>query len=446
MANSILIIDDDVALLRSLGTAFERQGWDVHRELAGEAGLVTYARALPDVVLVDLHLPGMDGLEVLDALGEYDAAVILLTGDDHLPTAVRAMSLGAENFLVKPVDLEHLTAAANRAAEKARLKRVNRALVGQASGESASDIFGDAPSMRRLQEQLLVLARSEHQAIAIEGETGSGRGVAAQRIHELSSRRDEAFIHAVAATTDPRALELTLFGVESTEAAVASRPGLVEVSDQGTLLLREITHAPLAVQARLAEALDHRAIRRSGGSREIPVDLRLIVTVPTELELATADGLVDPLLFFRLKASRVHVPPLRELPTRYLAAALQRVLRAVAPAVPGAPTVLSDDALERLVSHPWPGNFLEARHVLERALLLARGQSAIGTEHLPGEFRDRSGPFDRRHTPLTMEEVERMHIDRTLKHHRGNRTRTAQELGISRATLIAKIKRYAIVH
>jgi DNA-binding NtrC family response regulator len=446
VANSILIIDDDVALLRNLGSAFERYGWDVHRELAGEAGLATYARALPDVVLVDLHLPGIDGLEVLDALREHDAVVMLLTGDDHLPTAVRAMSLGAENFLVKPVDLEHLIAAADRAAEKARLKRVNMALVGQAGADPAADPFGDAPSMRRLQEQMLVLARSDHQAIAIEGETGSGRALVAQRIHDLSTRRDEALIHCVAATTDPQALELTLFGVESAIVEVVSRPGLAEVADQGTLLLREITHAPLAIQAKLAEMLDHRAVRRSGGSREIPVDVRLIVTVPTELEWATTDGLVEPALFFRLKASRVHVPPLRELPARYQAAALQRVLRAMARGVPGAPVVLTDEALERLVSHPWPGNFLEARHVLERALLLARGQAAIGPEHLPGEFRDRSGPFDRRHTPLTMEEVERMHIDRTLKHHGGNRTRAAQELGISRATLIAKIKRYAIVH
>jgi DNA-binding NtrC family response regulator len=446
VANSILIIDDDVALLRNLGSAFERYGWDVHRELAGEAGLATYARALPDVVLVDLHLPGIDGLEVLDALREHDAVVMLLTGDDHLPTAVRAMSLGAENFLVKPVDLEHLIAAADRAAEKARLKRVNMALVGQAGADPAADPFGDAPSMRRLQEQMLVLARSDHQAIAIEGETGSGRALVAQRIHDLSTRRDEALIHCVAATTDPQALALTLFGVESAIVEVVSRPGLAEVADQGTLLLREITHAPLAIQAKLAEMLDHRAVRRSGGSREIPVDVRLIVTVPTELEWATTDGLVEPALFFRLKASRVHVPPLRELPARYQAAALQRVLRAMARGVPGAPVVLTDEALERLVSHPWPGNFLETPHVPERALLLAPAPAAIGPEHLPGEFRDRSGPFDRRHTPLTMEEVERMHIDRTLKHHGGNRTRAAQELGISRATLIAKIKRYAIVH
>ncbi|MCA9769351.1 MAG: response regulator, partial [Gemmatimonadetes bacterium] len=130
MASSILIIDDDIALLRTLGEAFERTGWDVHRELSGEAGLRTYRRALPDVALVDLHLPGMDGLEVLDALQEYQAAVIILTGDDHLPTAVRAMALGAENFLVKPVDLQHLLAAADRAAEKVRLRRINRVLIG----------------------------------------------------------------------------------------------------------------------------------------------------------------------------------------------------------------------------------------------------------------------------------------------------------------------------
>ena len=151
-------------------------------------------------------------------------------------------------------------------------------------------------------------------------------------------------------------------------------------------------------------------------------------------------------LYYRLNVMPLEMPPLRDRGQDDILTLIRRFLREMAPSMPGAPTKISDDAFDRLLHHGWPGNVREMRNVLERALLLARGQPQIGAEHLPGEFRARSGPFDRRHTPLTMEEVERMHIDRTLKHHGGNRTRAAQELGISRATLIAKIKRYAIPH
>ncbi|MEO8478500.1 MAG: sigma-54 dependent transcriptional regulator [Gemmatimonadota bacterium] len=447
MANSILIIDDDIALLQSLGAAFEHEGWDVHRELAGEAGLATFNRVQSDVVLVDLHLPGMDGLEVLDALNTRNTAVIVLTGDDHLPTAVRAMTLGAENFLLKPVDLAHLLAASARAAEKVRLRRVNQALVGQSQSGALLDILGAAPAMHRLREQAVTLAQSDRMAIVIEGETGSGRAEVARLIHEHSLRRGEAFIETTATSTNAQALEATLFGVEGDVAdGRLLQPGLIQVADQGTLLLREIGQTPLPVQARLAELLEQRAIRRLGGVREIPIDVRLIFTTSLPIgELAT-QGTLEPGLFFRIKSGRLEVPPLRELSPSDQAVAMQRILRLAARGVPGAPPVLADSALERLVAHPWPGNFLEVRHVLERACLLARGRPAIGVEHLPGEFRDKSGPFDRRHTPLAMAEVERMHIERTLKHHEGNRTRAAEELGISRATLIAKIKRYAIPH
>jgi len=445
MANSILIIDDDIALLQVLGAAFEHEGWEVHRELTGEVGLATFNRIRNDVVLVDLHLPGMDGLEVLDALNTSNTAVIMLTGDDHLPTAVRAMTLGAETFLLKPVDLAHLLAAATRAAEKVRLRRVNQALVGQSQSGALLDVLGDAPAMRRLREQAITLAQSDRMALVIEGETGSGRAEVARLIHEHSPRRGEALIEATATSTDAQALEATLFGVEgSAPGGRSPRSGLIQVADQGTLLLREIGLTPLPVQARLAEMLERRAIRRLGGVREIPIDVRMIFTSSTPIGDLASEGLLDSGLFFRIKPGRLGVPPLRELAPADQVVAIQRVLRLAARGVHGAPTVVGDRALERLVAHPWPGNFLEVRHVLERACLLARGQPAIGIEHLPGEFRDRSGPFDRRHTPLNMAEVERMHIERTLKHHEGNRTRAAEELGISRATLIAKIKRYAI--
>ncbi len=448
MADSILLIDDDVTLLRLLGEFFERRGWEVYRELTGEAGLETYGRALPEVVLCDIHLPGINGMEVLERLRGRDAAVIMLTGDGHIPTAVQAMRNGAENFLVKPIDLEHLGAAADRAAEKVRLRRVNRTLIGQGSGQGALDSFGRSPPMRALRDRITVLARSTQPAILLVGETGTGKRAIGRMIHDLSNRAEEPFIECVAAATEPFALEATIFGVEGEAGAGhdPSRAGLLEIADRGTLLLHEIGAAPMGVQARLEAMLEHQAFRRSGGTREVPIDVRLVATTSQEPESGATGGQVDPGLYYRLKAMAVVVPPLRERGPADLAAQVRQLISRLAPAMPGAPTAVSDEALERLLAHQWPGNLREMRHVLERALILARGNDALGVEHLPGEFRARPGPFDRRHTPLTMEEVERMHIERTLKHHAGNRTRAAQELGISRATLIAKIKRYAIPH
>ncbi|MEP6590623.1 MAG: sigma-54 dependent transcriptional regulator [Gemmatimonadota bacterium] len=449
MTDSLLLIDDDVAVLRSIGAFFEQRGWDVFRELSGEAGLVTYDRARPDVVLVDLGLPGMDGFEVLEQLRTRDTAVIVMTGDGTISTAVSAMQAGAENFLVKPVDLDHLAVAADRAAEKVRLRRINRTLIGQSATTDGLDSLGGSPMMRELAHQLSLLARSDRTAVLIRGESGSGKRWAARLLHDLSPRAAEPFIEVACGTGDPSWLDLELFGREqSSDVGDAGfrQQGLLEVADGGTLFLDEVADLPLELQAKIEAVLEQRAFRRAGGTREIPVDLRVVAATSRDLPTMVEAGRFRADLLSRVSVMPLEVPPLRDRTQDDLLALARRFLRELAPSMPGAPTMLSDDALDRLVHHHWPGNIREMRNVLERALLLARGHPQIGAEHLPGEFRARSGPFDRRHTPLTMEEVERMHIDRTLKHHVGNRTRAALELGISRATLIAKIKRYAIPH
>lgn len=443
MPNSILLIDDDVTPLRVHGALFERAGWDVLRELTGEAGLATYERTLPEVVLVDLHLPGIDGLEVLEHLRGRDVAVIMVTGDGDVSKAVQAMRTGAENFLVKPVDLDHLMAAAERAAEKVRLRRVHRTLVGQAAGSDGLAALGTSPPMRELRRMITTTAKAGHPAILIRGEAGTGKGTVARLLHDLSLRASAPFMTCLCPSDDPAGLETTIFGAEA-EGPGGSRQGLLEIADGGTLFLEEVGGAPLAIQARLAQTLDTHAFRRNGGTREIPVDTCLVASTTQALDQAVAEGTFQSELYYRMAAVTLVVAPLRERGPEDILSAVEQALRSLSRGVPGAPSQIDDEARERLLAHGWPGNLREVRHVIERALLLARGQAAIGVAHLPVEFRARPGPFDRRHTPLTMDEVERMHIDRTLKHHGGNRTRTAQELGISRATLIAKIKRYAI--
>lgn len=427
-----------------LAAAFEQRGWDVYREMSGEAGLATFERSLTDVVLVDLHLPGMDGIELLDQLRGRETAVIVLTGDGDVPTAVRAMQAGAENFLTKPVNLAHLHAVADRAVEKVRLRRINRTLIGQTATPEGLDSLGTSTLMREVGRQATLLAHSDRNALLLQGEAGAGKRWAARLIHDISPRASAPFIEVACSAGDSAWLDAELFGREGDEPQGELRRGLFEVADGGSVFLDEVADLPLELQAKLLAMLDSRAVRRIGGTREIPVDVRLIVASARPLAAAVESGRVREDLYYLLNVLPLVVPPLRERSRDDFLALIRRCLKELAPGAPGAPTRLSDDALDRLLKHGWPGNIRELRNVLERALLLARGHDAIGAEHLPAEFRARVSPFERRHSPLTLEELERVHIDRTLQHHNGNRTRAAQELGISRATLIAKIKRYAI--
>ncbi len=445
MAQSILLIDDDVSVLRVLGALFEQQDWDVFREMSGETALATFERALPDVVIVDLNLPGIDGLEVLERLHGRETAVIVLTGENDVATAVRAMQSGAENFLVKPVDVQHLLAAATRAAEKVRLRRVNRTLIGQTSTGDGLESLGNSPVMRELARQLMLLAHSDRSALLLQGESGSGKRWLARLIHDHSPRADAPFVEVVAGGGDASWLEVELMGREAApDGSGERRQGLLEVADGGTLFLDDVAALPLELQSKLSAVLESRALRRVGGVREIPVDIRLIASSTRSLAHEVEAGRFRPDLFYLLNVMPLQVPPLRERGRDDLLGLIRRFLKELGAATPGAPTRLSDEALDRLLHHGWPGNVSELRNVLERALLLARGQTLIGPEHLPPEVRPKTGLLDRRYTPLTIAELERMHIDRTLKHHGGNRTKAAHELGISRATLIAKIKRYAL--
>lgn len=447
MPDSILLIDDDVAVLRAVGAFFEQKGWDVFRELTGEAGVTTFERTFPDVVIVDLALPGIDGLEVLEQLRTRETGVIVLTGDGDVPTAVRAMQLGAENYIVKPVDLVHLLAAAERAAEKGRLRRVNRTLIGQsASTAEGLESLGTSPLMREVARQVSLIARSDRTPALVEGEGGTGKRYVGRLIHDVSPRAQAPFIELACGAGDAESIETELFGREAGVGGGDRRQGLLEVADGGTLFLDDIADLPPAIQLKLLQVIETRAFRRVGGTREIPVDVRIVAASNGRLQAAVDDGRFRTDLHARLSVVPLVVPPLRDRSRDDVLALIRRLLRELAPTLTGAPTRLSDDALERLLAHTWPGNIRELRNVLERAMLLSRGQDVVGGEQLPVELRAKAGPFDRRHTPLTMDEVERMHIERTLKHHGGNRTRTADELGISRATLIAKIKRYAIPH
>ena len=446
MADSVLLIDDDVDVLRAIGNYFERLGYEVIRELSGEAGIATYDRLRPEVVILDLRLPGMDGLEVLEHLRQRDASVILLTAHSDVTTAVRAMQLGAENFLTKPVDMAHLAAATERVADKARLRRINEALLTQKSTGRGAESLGTSSVMRDFAHQVSLLAQSERTTVLLTGESGTGKGWVARMIHDLSPRNKAPFVEVNCAGLNSTFLDSELFGHEKGAFTDAKdrKQGLFEIADHGTIFLDEIGDLAPELQPKLLKVLETKTFRRLGGTREITVDVRLIAATNKKLDVEVEAGRFREDLFYRLSVMPLTLPAVRDRPREDRVALLTRIFADLQKTLPDSPTALSTETLDRLIQYAWPGNVREIRNVLERALILARGQASVSVEHLPGEFRARPGLGDRRHTPLSLDELERQHIERTLKHHGGNRTRAAAELGISRATLINKIKRYSI--
>ncbi|HXY20560.1 MAG TPA: sigma-54 dependent transcriptional regulator [Gemmatimonadales bacterium] len=445
MSDSIMVVDDDADVLRAVGDYFERLGYEVFRESTGEAAVEAFPRQRPDVVVLDLRLPGMDGLQVLEELRRDDASVLLLTGHGDIATAVRAMQLGAEHFLTKPVDMPILAAAAARAVEKVRLRRHNALLVSRLAPAGGDDVLGVSKPMRDLARQLVLLAESDRTTVLITGESGSGKGWVARLLHRLSGRREAPFVDVNCAGLSATFLDSELFGHEKGAFTDAKdrKQGLFEIADHGTLFLDEIAELAPELQPKVLKAIEEKSFRRLGGTREIQVDVRLIAATNHDISDAVRRGRFREDLYYRLNVIPLHLPPLRERAREDRLALLRRLFAELRAELPDSPADFTTEVLERLLDYAWPGNIREMRNVLERALILARGAERLGAEHLPAEVGRRQAPAPAREA-ASLAEVERRHIERTLRRHGGNRTRAAEELGISRATLINKIKVYAL--
>ncbi len=446
MANSLLLVDDDPAVLRAVGNYFESIGTEVYRASSAAAALEAYERARPDVVILDMGLPDANGLEVLEHLRGQGGAVIILTGQGDIETAVRAMQLGAENFLTKPIDMPHLAAATTRVAEKVRLKRQNQMLRARDhAGESVTGL-GVSPQMADLGRQIEMLAASERTTVLLTGESGTGKGWVAHLVHNLSPRGAGPFVDVNCAGLSATFLESELFGHEKGAFTDAKerKQGLFELADGGTVFLDEIGDLALELQPKLLKVLETKTFRRLGGTREMKVDVRLVAATNRDLIKDVEGGRFREDLYYRLSVMPLHLPAVRDRSREDRHALIERILGEIRPQLPGSPPDTDGEALERLLGAPWPGNIREMRNVLERALILARGQPAIGPEHLPPDLRGRAGSGERRHHAQSLADVERTYIERALRYHGGNRTRAAKELGISRATLINKIKVYGL--
>lgn len=444
--STVLIIDDEPDVASALGAFFERHGHQVSLAHTGEEGITTLRRERPDVVLLDVRLPDMTGFDVLERTREQQAVTIMITGHGDVPLAVRAMQSGAENFLTKPIELAHLGAVAERAFEKTRLRQMNRYLTHRRAPATSAGL-GSSPQMRELTEQLDLLARSDRTTVLLLGESGTGKGRVAAAIHAQSPRAPRPFIEVNCAAMTMQSLDSELFGQERVPgqgASNAHHPGLLEVADEGTLFLDEIGDLDSHLQPKLLRVLEGKGFRRLGGTREVKADVRLIAATTRDLVQEVTASRFREDLYYRLSVMPIHLPPLRARTREDLLELIARVVDELRPGLPEAPPALDDAALERLLKYAWPGNIRELRNVLERAMILARGESQVREQHLPAEVRDASGLGVEHHVARTLEEVERAHIDRTLRVHAGNRTRASRELGISRATLIKKIKDFGL--
>jgi DNA-binding NtrC family response regulator len=448
MPRSILIIDDDPGVLGVLTKYFQRKGWEVSSAATGEDGVRVYEAQRPDVIVLDLDLPGLSGRDILDILVSRGAAVVMLTGHAEVETAVDAMQSGAETFLTKPVNFPHLEAAVERAAEKVELRRTNELLARSMAERTEAGGLGASPMMRDLARQVDLLAASGETTALLLGESGTGKSFIAQMIHARSPRARSPFVEINCAGLQATFLDSELFGHERgafTDAKEMKR-GLFEVADRGTLFLDEIGDLAPELQPKLLKVLETRSFRRLGGTRELQVDVRLVAATNRDLDAEVRAGRFREDLFYRLSVFPLTVPPLRERSREDVLELAHRFLREIGQRHRNSPTELSPKALEVLAGYAWPGNVRELKNVLERALVLASGAERIEPEHLPPGLKGSGAPRATRDEPsiVTLEEVERRHIERTLFLLGGNRTAAADKLGISRSTLHTKILQYGL--
>jgi DNA-binding NtrC family response regulator len=445
MTDSILLIHDDPSTLRAMGARFEESGQEVIRELSVDAGVATLGRLRPDAVLLSAGFLDQD-TDPIGRLRTSDAAVVVFSDRPDPSLAARAIGAGASQVADTGGDTALLVRIAAEVAATTRTRRVVQELQAATAPRHGLESLGNSTPMRQLAQQISLLAQSDRTTLLLSGETGVGKAWAARLIHDLGSRAGRPFLDVRLSGANAAYLESRLFGhergvfVEATE----RKRGLIEVAHGGTLLLRDIGELPAEIQPKLLRVLETRTFRRLGGTDDISVDTRLMVTARRKLSQDVDAGRLREDLFYRLSVMPLEMAPLRERSQEDRVGLLTLLHEDARTEFPDGPSQISVEAWERFLAYSWPGNVREAKNVLDRALIVARGQGTINVEHLPGEFRARAGVGDRRHTPMTLEALEHQHIERTLRYHGGNRTRAAKELGISRATLINKIKLYNI--
>jgi DNA-binding NtrC family response regulator len=437
-------------------------GYDVVTAETAQAAVAAFETQPPEVVLLDLRLPDGDGFDVLRRIRELDelVPVVMLTGHGTIESAVRAMKLGAFDYLIKPVHLDEVRVVIEKGLETRRLHAEVQTLRAEMR-QRADDLVGASPAMEELRQFIARVAPYDV-TILIRGESGTGKELVAHAIHAQSRRRRGPFIPLDCAALPETLVESELFGHErgAFTGATQRRLGRFELAHGGTLFLDEIGNLPLSTQMKLLRVLEDRAITRLGGRGQIPIDVRIVAATHVNFEDAIREGRFREDLYHRLNEFTIHVPPLRERAADLPGLVdhfLRRIGEELGKPLPG----LTAEALDALREYPWPGNVRELRNALKRAAVLADGP--ITLQDLPGEFRGaRPVPAAAAGTTGTggaggvgatlkdvvrhvVETAERDLIVRTLERTRWNRAQAARILGINYKTLYNKLKEYQLL-
>ena len=444
--DNVLVVDDERNIRALVAKVLGQDQVEVHGAATGKEGLQMADEVSPDLVLLDLRLPDMDGMDVLRALrSRYpEVAVIIITGFGQVQSAVEAIKVGATDYLEKPFEhVEKLKLAVGRALDEVRAKREIRRLHGlQEKQYGVDQIIGDSEPTRSLRDLIRKVARSEAQTILILGDSGTGKELVARGLHYESTRRDFPFMEVNCAAITETLFESELFGHEKgafTDAKSAKK-GLMELADRGTLFLDEVSEMSLNSQAKFLRVLQERVFRRVGGTRDIKVDLRVITASNRPLEVRVKEGLFREDLFYRLNVIPIHIPPLRErrddimpLARHFLTESNVRSHKAIKGFTP---------ETERLIfSYPWPGNVRELRNLIERLVILGTSDH-IEPQHLPIQFASQAVEVPRQMGSQefrTLAEVERAYINQVMQRVEANKSKAAKILGISRQTLRKKL-------
>jgi DNA-binding NtrC family response regulator len=452
----IIVAEDEANLRLVLQKELERAGHAVRVAPDGEAALRLLEESNVDVMLCDINMPRMDGMELLRQIHQRPnpPEVIMLTGHATVETAIEAMKLGAYDYLSKPYHITELDALVKQAAEKRRLRVDNQRLRAQiARAAPTPEIVYESGAMAEVIRLVERVAPSDA-SVLITGESGTGKELIAHAIHQLSQRRDGSFIDLNCAAFQESLLESELFGYEAGafSGAKARKLGLIELADNGTLFLDEITELPSQLQSKLLRAIETRSFYRVGAVRKVQVNVRIVAATNRDVDRVVADGTFRNDLLYRINSFQINLPPLRERPED-----IEPLTRHLLKGLGGPqPPELAPEALEALRGYSWPGNVRQLRNTLERAVLLADNGRVTRAE-LPPEIVNPGLPLasampaaSAAHgagaqagaVPPPLREVERQQILAALEQTNWHRGKTAEILGISPSTLYRRLRDY----
>jgi len=455
MKPSILIVDDDEVMQETLSSVLRKRGYEIFSVTSGNEALSLIKKNIIDLVLLDMKLPDVDGLEIQKKIRAFDTEilVIIMTAYSDVQTAVSAMKSGAYHYINKPFELEELNLLIEKGLEtKSLINEVRRLHRQQREEYQNNHIYGVSPQIQYVKELIGTISKTQKTSVLIQGESGTGKELAANAIHYNSTRQDRPLMKINCSAIPDSLLESELFGYEKGAFTDAknTKKGLFELADGGTVFLDEIGDMKPFLQSKILRVLENQTFMRVGGEREIKVDVRIIAATNKNLEALVKEGFFRKDLYYRLKVMVVEMPPLRGRDADILLLLnlfIEENNREHGKNIRG----FSEEAKSLLSQYSWPGNVRELRNVVERAMILT-DQELLTPKQLPFELRqiERYGREDTDPEQLkitdemSLEQTEKIHLSRVLKRLEWNKSKASKVLGISRATLRAKIKKYCL--